>query len=57
LKPLEPGLLELNATYATPFEVELIAAATPVIQALNDTPLTPCLVRLVYNLVAPIPLP
>lgn len=57
LKPLEPGLLELNATYATPFEVELIAAATPVIQALNDTPLTPCLTRLVYNLVAPIPLP
>lgn len=57
LKPLEPGLLELNATYVTPFEVELIAAATPAIQALNDTPLTPCLVRLVYNVVAPIPLP
>lgn len=57
LKPFEPGLLELNAAYVTPFEVELIAAATPVIQALNDTPLTPCLVRLVYNVVAPIPLP
>jgi hypothetical protein len=57
LKPFEPGLLELNAAYVTPFEVELIAAATPVIQALNDTPLTPCLTRLVYNIVAPIPLP
>jgi hypothetical protein len=57
LRPLEPGLLELNAAYVTPFEVELIAAATPVIQALNDTPVTPCLTRLVYNIVAPIPLP
>lgn len=57
LQPLEGPLLQLNAAVVQPFEVELLAALGGPIEQLNATPLTPCLQRLVYNLVAPLPLP
>ena len=50
LAPLEE---ENNETV----EVELLAALAGPIEQLNATPLTPCLQRLVYNLVAPLPVP
>jgi hypothetical protein len=57
LAPLEAPLLELNAQYAQPFEVELLARLSPLIEATNATPITPCLQRVVYNVVAPLPIP
>lgn len=57
LAPLEGPLLELNAAVIQPFEVELLAALSPLLEAVNATPLTPCLQRLVYNVVALVPLP
>lgn len=57
LAPLEGPLLELNAQYAQPFEVELLARLSPVIETANATPITPCLQRVVYNVIAPLPIP
>jgi len=57
LAPLEGPLLQLNATVIQPFEVQLLGALSPVLDAVNATPLTPCLQRLVYNVVAPLPIP
>lgn len=57
LQPLEAPLLQLNAAVVQPFEVELLAALAGPIGQVNETPLTPCLQRLVYNLVAPLPTP
>lgn len=57
LQPLEDPLLQLNEAVVQPFEVELLAALAGPIEQVNATPLTPCLQRLVYNLVAPAPTP
>lgn len=57
LQPLEAPLLELNASIIQPFEVELLAALTDPINQINATPLTPCLQRVLYNVVAPLPIP
>lgn len=57
LQPLEGPLLELNAAVVQPLEVELLGALAGPLDRLNATPLTPCLQRLVYNLVAPLPIP
>ncbi len=57
LQPLEGPLLQLNGAVIQPLEVELLAASAGPIEQLNATPLTPCLQRLVYNLVAPLPTP
>lgn len=57
LQPLEDPLLQLNAAVVQPLEVELLGALGGPIEQLNATPLTPCLQRLVYNLVAPLPIP
>lgn len=57
LQPLEGPLLQLNAAVVQPLEVELLTASAGPIEQLNATPLTPCLQRLVYNLVAPLPIP
>lgn len=57
LQPLEAPLLELNASVVQPFEVELLAALAEPIDQVNATPLTPCLQRVLYNVVAPLPIP
>lgn len=57
LQPLENPLLQLNAAVVQPFEVEVLAALAGPIGQVNETPLTPCLQRLIYNLVAPLPTP
>lgn len=57
LSPLEAPLLGLNATIVQPFEVEVLASLSPAIEAVNATPATSCLQRLVYNVVTPVPLP
>lgn len=57
LAPLQSPLLQLNAQYAQPFEVELLARLSPPIEKVNATPVTPCVARLVYNVVAPLPIP
>ena len=57
LAPLEGPLLDLNAKYIQPFEVELLAQLSPVLEGTNATPITPCLQRVVYNVIAPLPIP
>lgn len=57
LQPLEDPSLQLNEAVVQPLEVELLAALAGPIEQVNETPLTPCLQRLVYNLVAPVPTP
>jgi hypothetical protein len=57
LQPLEAPLLEANAAFIQPFEVELLAALADPINQVNATPVTPCLQRVVYNVVAPLPIP
>lgn len=57
LQPYAADAMAYNETVVTPFEMELIRKFTPTIEKINDTPFTPCMTRLVYNLVTPLPLP
>lgn len=57
LQPLEAPLLEANAQFIQPFEVELLAALAEPINQVNATPVSPCLQRVVYNVVALLPIP
>ncbi len=57
LLPYAADAMAYNETVVTPFEMELIRKFTPTIEKINDTPFTPCMTRLVYNLVTPLPLP
>lgn len=57
LQPIEGPLLDLNASYVQPFEVALLGAFAEPLDQINATPVTPCLQRLVFNLLAPLPVP
>jgi hypothetical protein len=57
LQPLEAPLLEVNAAFVQPFEVELLAALAEPVDQVNATPVSPCLQRVLYNVVAPLPIP